>query len=121
VASQADVSAGSIALQDSPVLVLPPGDANLPIFLNLPKKALEVLLLLRNAKPDYKRFSLGDDTPVHRLFDLLHGVIDTNAFGGTGIYGKVGIMLLAGSMFNHSDTPNLTRAWDDGMTPGSEI
>jgi hypothetical protein len=113
VIASRDIKANEVILQDSPVIVLPPGDCNIATFLALPQKALEALLLLHNTKPEYKRFSSIEDIPLHRLLDLLQGVMDTNSFGGTGSYGSVGVILLAGSMFNHSSTPNLTRRWDD--------
>jgi SET domain len=107
-----DIRAGEAVLQDWPVLMFPPGEANILTFLTLPQKALEAILLLHNTKPAWKRFSLDDDIPVHRLLDLLQGVLDTNCFGDIGSYGQVGMLLLTGSLINHSETPNLMRALD---------
>ncbi|KAE9376480.1 hypothetical protein N431DRAFT_529532 [Stipitochalara longipes BDJ] len=107
-----DIKADEIILQESPVLILPPGDANTILFLTLPQKALEAILLLHNAKPDNNRFTNADDIPVHRLLDLISGILDTNCFTGTASYGSVGVLLLRGALFNHSNTPNVCYTLD---------
>jgi SET domain len=70
-------------------------------------------MLLYNANPDFKQFSLDLDIPVHRVPDFLKGTLDTNCFGPRTSFGTIGALLLTGSLFNHSGTPNVTRGWDD--------
>jgi len=41
------------------------------VFLTLPQKALEAILLLHNQKPDWKHWSTAQDIPIHRLMDFL--------------------------------------------------
>lgn len=112
-----DIKVGETILQDTPVLVLPPSPANMMIFLTLPRKALEAILLLHNQKPDLNSFATLFDVPVHRLMDMMQGITDTNSFAvsdaAEAAYGSgIGVLLLTGSLFNHSDTPNVEREWD---------
>ena len=113
VVASRDITAGEVVLQDTPVLVLPPECTSNLLFLTLPQKALEAILLLHNAKPGVKRFSADLDIPLHRLMDLLSGVLDSNCFGTIASCGFIGVLLLTGSLFNHSNKPNLTRAWNN--------
>jgi hypothetical protein len=113
IVASRNIKTGEIILQESPVLILPPGDANTITFLTLPQKALEALMLLHNANPDFKRFSVDLDIPVHRLLDFLKGILDSDCFSPRTSFGTIGALLLAGSLFNHSGTPNVTRGWDD--------
>ena len=99
-------------MQDTPVLLLPSRTTSMLVFLTLPQKALEAILLLHNQKPDWKHWSTAQDIPIHRLMDFLQGVLDTNCFStDNASCGRIGVLLLTGSLFNHSDSPNLTRAW----------
>ena len=107
-----DIKAGQIILEESPVLLLPPGTIDIILLLTLPRKALEAILLLHNAKPNNNRFTLLKDIPVHRLLDLMSGILDTNSFDGTASCGSTGVLLLRGSLFNHSDTPNMFHDWN---------
>ncbi|PVH85733.1 hypothetical protein DL98DRAFT_583325 [Cadophora sp. DSE1049] len=36
-----------------------------------------------------------------------------NVFGAKTSFSKIDMLVLAGSPFNHSDTPNLEESWDD--------
>ncbi|TVY76033.1 hypothetical protein LSUE1_G007789 [Lachnellula suecica] len=109
-----DIKAGETILEEAPVLVLPPESVAILIFLTLPREALEAILLLYNEHPGVKRLSAAQDIPVHRLVDLLQGILNTNAFGTHCVScGNVGVLLLTGSLFNHSDNANVTRQWDD--------
>lgn len=50
----------------------------------------------------------------HCLLDHLNGILSTNSFGAdSDLYGKLGVILLRGSLFNHSANPNLIRRWND--------
>ncbi|CAJ2507372.1 Uu.00g085580.m01.CDS01 [Anthostomella pinea] len=76
------INAGEVILEDSPVLLLPFKAASDLIFLLLPRKALEALLLLHNAHPNEGKYTVMMDIPVHHLLDQLSGVLSTNAFEG---------------------------------------
>lgn len=110
-----DIKAGEIVLRVTPVIILP-HEMSVPMFfLTLPKQALEAILLLHNHYPQNRRFSDDMDIPVHRLFDLTQGIMDSNSFDALrASVGPLTVLLLAGSMFNHSDSRNLDRIWDDG-------
>jgi hypothetical protein len=98
------IKAGEIILQESPVLVLPPSDASTITFLTLPQKALETIMLLHNAKSDFKQFSLDLNIPLHRLLDLLRGILDTNCFGP-----RTSLATLARSYYQSHSSTILTR------------
>ncbi|KAJ7088617.1 hypothetical protein C8R44DRAFT_819150 [Mycena epipterygia] len=99
-----DLAAGEVVLAESPSIVLVKDQLNALTFFALPKPAIHAILLLHNAMPDNRQFSLAIDIPQHRLLDYLNGVATTNTFGaavdaqGT----QAGIIVLAGSLFNHS-------------------
>ncbi|PVH76339.1 hypothetical protein DL98DRAFT_295895 [Cadophora sp. DSE1049] len=113
VIASRDITAGEIILREAPVIVLPPGESNMLLLLTLPQKALEAVILLHNQEPEYKRASLRRDIPTYRLLDYLQGVVNTNAWTTPNApYGGITLLLLTGSMFNHSDTPNITSSWD---------
>jgi len=41
-------------------------------------------------------------------------ISDTNCFDtDNASCASIGLLLLTGSLFNHSDSPNITRAWDN--------
>lgn len=48
-----DINKGEVVLQESPILVIPPGDEGMaaPLLLALPENALEAILLHHNALP----------------------------------------------------------------------
>ncbi|KAJ7750394.1 hypothetical protein DFH07DRAFT_961361 [Mycena maculata] len=106
-----DLKAGEAVLMDSPLILLVKDQMNALTFLALPEPAIHAMLLLHNNIPNNREFSRHIDIPQHRLLDYLKGVATTNAFGsrvdsdGTG----VGMILLAGSLFNHSNEPNVDR------------
>ncbi|KAJ7287407.1 hypothetical protein C8J57DRAFT_1283813 [Mycena rebaudengoi] len=64
--------------------------------------------------PNNRQFSAQDDTPQHCLLDYLKGVASTNAFSCEvdSVGNHAGMILLAGSLFNHSDKPNVRRTFD---------
>lgn len=102
--------------QESPVLILPPPPTSSLFFLTLPQKALEAIFLLHNTTPDKKAMSSVLNIPKHRLLDYLNGILSTNCFGATSnFYGKLGVILLRASLFNHSSNPNVMRRWIDGL------
>lgn len=108
-----DIEAGETILQDTPVLLLPYGSANVLIFLTLPKLALEAILLLHNNRPNVATYSSKFDIPLHRLLDQLDGILSTNCFSTPyAACGSLGVLLLTGSLFNHSNTPNVTLNWN---------
>ncbi|EMR71853.1 putative set domain-containing protein [Eutypa lata UCREL1] len=107
-----DIAAGEVVLRETPVLVAPIDSSNFLLFLLLPQKAIEAVPLLHNAHPQERPFSLRQDIPLHRLLDIFSGIMSTNSFGVTATNCQIGILLLTGSLFNHSDTPNVARTWD---------
>ncbi|KAH9883471.1 hypothetical protein F4778DRAFT_766636 [Xylariomycetidae sp. FL2044] len=111
IASQ-DIKAGEVILEESPLVLAPKGTANMLLFLLLPQKAVEAALLLHNAFPGETKYTARSDIPLHRLLDALLGIMSTNSFDGYGPYGNIGILLLTGSLFNHSDTQNIDRHWN---------
>jgi hypothetical protein len=102
-----------IVLQDTPVLVLPRPGINIIYFLTLPQKALEAIMLLHNVMPDVRHYSKELNVPIYRLLDYLQGVLNTNCNGTTASCGPIGVLLVRGSLFNHSDSANVRRRWDD--------
>lgn len=108
-----NINAGETVLEDTPVLILPHETTNAILFMTLPQKALEAILLLHNEKPNARKWSVSQDIPIHRLMDFLQGTLDTNCFSTYTPDCQIGALLLAGSLFNHSDTPNLSRGWDN--------
>ncbi|KAJ7871258.1 hypothetical protein B0H13DRAFT_2350035 [Mycena leptocephala] len=109
-----DLEAGEIVLMESPLIILVKDKLVALNFFALPKPAIHALLLLHNAIPNNQEFSLREDIPQHRLLDYLKGVATTNAFSGTvdADGTEAGLIVLAGSLFNHSDAPNVSRAFD---------
>ncbi|KAF7353077.1 40S ribosomal protein S7 [Mycena venus] len=109
-----DLKAGETVLVETPLIVLAEDKLVSLKFLALPKAAIHALLLLHNASPDNRQFSLQEDIPSHRLLDYLKGVASTNAFNETvdGRGNKAGVIVLAGSLFNHSSTFNVFREFD---------
>lgn len=111
------VEPGELILQESPVLLSPSENANPIMFFLLPQRALEAILLLHDAR---KGTSYADrmNIPHHRLLDHFEGIMSTNSFGdgeaARTLGGNVSILLLRGSLFNHSDQPNVERGWDGG-------
>ncbi|CZR58324.1 uncharacterized protein PAC_08216 [Phialocephala subalpina] len=95
VIASRDIKAAEVIIQDTP-------------------KALEGILLLHNETPDLRHFSAARDIPVHRLLNRLQGILDTNCFStDRASCGSIGLLLLTGALFNHSDSPNMTRQWDN--------
>ncbi|CAA9964462.1 set domain-containing protein [Pyrenophora teres f. maculata] len=95
-----DIAAGEVILRKTPLVVVSHRQFMPPLLLLLPKRALEAILPLHNAMPYEKRFSAGLD--IHyRLLDALVGCMSSNAFDGTFPCGLMGILVLAGSIFNH--------------------
>ncbi|KAE8859379.1 hypothetical protein PTNB29_06610 [Pyrenophora teres f. teres] len=96
-----DIAAGEVILRKTPLVVVPHRQFMPPLLLLLPKRALEAILLLHNAMPHEKRFSAILDIPHHPLLDDLVGCMSSNAFDGTFPCGLMGILVMAGSIFNH--------------------
>ncbi|KAJ7785690.1 hypothetical protein B0H16DRAFT_1487669 [Mycena metata] len=109
-----DLQAGDVVLAESPLIVLVKDKLLALNFFALPKHAIHALLLLHNKIPENKEFSLQQDSPQHRLLDYLKGVATTNAFEGPVHKGRerAGFIVLAGSLFNHSEEPNVYREFD---------
>lgn len=108
-----DIKAEEIILQEEPVAMLPFKNPVLFILLTLPRKALEAILLLHNKHLGARFYSRNLDTPPRRLLDFLLGIMATNHVITDNVSGStVGILLLRGSLFNHSDTPNVARTYD---------
>ncbi|KAN0116925.1 hypothetical protein V8E51_002902 [Hyaloscypha variabilis] len=111
-----DIKAGEIILQESPLLLLPPRPAmTVLFFLTLPQQALEAFLLLDNANTDYNHNTLKADVPIHRLIDLIEGIRYTNTFTASAwpaSFDSIGVLLLRGALFNHSDKSNMYHAWN---------
>ncbi|KAJ6598438.1 hypothetical protein DFH09DRAFT_1131774 [Mycena vulgaris] len=109
-----DLAAGEIVLMEAPLIFLVKDQFNALTFFALPKAAIHAMMLLHNSIPDNRQFSLGIDIPQHRLLDYLKGVATTNAFSepvevdGT----QAGFIVLTGSLFNHSNEPNVHRMFD---------
>jgi hypothetical protein len=66
---------------------------------------LETILLLQNAQTDETPFTNMRDHAHHLLLDGLMGAVTTNAFEGEASFGKIGMVLLTGAMFNHEINP----------------
>lgn len=108
-----DINKGEIVLRESPILVMPPGDEGMaaPLLLALPENALEAILL-HNALPHETPFTGRRDIPHHRRIDTLTGIINSNSFGATHSFCKMGVLLLTGSPFNHDNKNNVDRRFD---------
>ncbi|KAJ6497161.1 hypothetical protein C8R47DRAFT_1114060 [Mycena vitilis] len=109
-----DLQAGEVLLAESPLLILPNKQFVVLNFFALPKAAIHALLLLHNTIPNHQEFTRGEDTPQHRLLDYLKGVATSNAFNeGIDEEGtQAGLIVLAGSLFNHSNKSNASRRFD---------
>ena len=109
-----DINKDEIVLRESPILVMPPGDEGMaaPLLLALPENALEAILLLHNALPHETPFTGRRDIPHHRLIDTLTGIVNSNSLDATHSFGKMGILLLTGSLFNHDNKNNVDRRFD---------
>ncbi|KAJ7672099.1 hypothetical protein B0H17DRAFT_882878, partial [Mycena rosella] len=109
-----DLKAGDIVLMESPLIFIVDGRVNPLLFFTLPKQAIHAMMLLHNRIPDNREISVQEDSPQHRLLDYLKGVVTTNAFGETidANGTKAGLIVLAGSLFNHSDDSNVYRTFD---------
>ena len=114
VASRA-IQAGETILRESPLLAAPHEEMDARIFMLLPGKALEAVLLLHNAQPGFNQYSSGSDIPYHRLLDNMMCTLNTNAFRGDASYGPVGLLLLTGSLFNTDNAVNVVRTWDEHL------
>ncbi|XMA14360.1 hypothetical protein WAI453_007151 [Rhynchosporium graminicola] len=79
----------------------------------VPQKALEAIILLHNQSAEQKPFSPHSDPSYFCVVEILSGILNTNAFCQNSHVGKIGMLLLVGSMFIHSDKPNIDRALDD--------
>ncbi|KAF7303807.1 putative set domain-containing protein [Mycena indigotica] len=103
-----NITVGERVLIEHPVVVLVKDQMNALCFLTLPKQAIHALLLLHNNIPDNKEYTSHLDIPQHRLLDYLKGVATSNAFVATLDNGEeAGVILLAGSLFNHSQQANV--------------
>ncbi|KAL2072691.1 hypothetical protein VTL71DRAFT_12034 [Oculimacula yallundae] len=109
-----DITAGEVIMQESPVLMFPLTDIRFFLLLTLPQKALEAIFFLHNQRFDQRKFSIDTVPSLFCVVEILAGILDTNTFGQISSTGFIGLLLLAGSMFNHSDRSNVGRAWDDG-------
>ncbi|KAG9188470.1 hypothetical protein G6011_02393 [Alternaria panax] len=109
VVAARDIKAGKVILQESPVLVMPYGEFMPPLLLLLPREASEAILLLHNAQPGETPITDAEDNTHHRLLDTLMAVVNTNLFEGEASFGKIGMVLLTGSIFNHESNPNVRR------------
>jgi hypothetical protein len=110
-----DIKPSETILEEFPLLLLPPVSTATKLFLTLPQRALEAFLLLHNAKPDYNRNSIAADFPVHRLVDIIDGIRYTNTFTTTAwpaSFKGIGVILLTGALFNHSDKSNMFHFWN---------
>ncbi|KAJ7489353.1 hypothetical protein FB451DRAFT_1553188 [Mycena latifolia] len=114
IVASRDLKAGEIVLMESPLIFLVKDELNALVFLALPKPAIHAMMLLHNTIPESRKFSLDIDIPQHRLLDYLNGVVSTNAFGDTvDVNGtQAGLIVLTGSLFNHSSEPNVHRMFD---------
>lgn len=90
------------------------------MMLLLPQKALEAILLLHDAR-NYNDLAAEEDIPEHRLLDHLRGTVSSNSFLGnsdrdTGhvaaLGGEYAILILRGSLFNHSEQANVHLYWN---------
>ncbi|KAJ7472349.1 hypothetical protein B0H11DRAFT_1351991 [Mycena galericulata] len=109
-----DLAAGETVLLESPLALLVKERLDLLSFFVLPKPAIHSMLLLHNNIPNNREFSLNIDIPQHRLLDYLKGVCTSNAFSlEVDTDGTVaGIIVLAGSLFNHSNERNVVQTFD---------
>ncbi|KAJ7678120.1 hypothetical protein DFH06DRAFT_1167913 [Mycena polygramma] len=109
-----DLEVGEVLLAESPLMILPDKRFIVHSFFALPKAAIHALLLLHNTIPNHREYSLESETPQHRLLDYLKGVVTSNAFSeGIDEEGtQAGLVVLAGSLFNHSNKPNASRRFD---------
>lgn len=98
-------------LREAPCVVLPPAPDHVFVLLDLPEEALQEIMLLHNKRPDERYFK--EDKRSYRLLNKLLGVLITNSSTLTTSYGDIVILLLKGSMFNHSDDPNVKQYWDE--------
>ncbi|KAJ6551367.1 hypothetical protein B0H19DRAFT_1157354 [Mycena capillaripes] len=109
-----DLQAGEVVLMERPLIILVKDKLNALNFFALPKAAIHALLLLHNEIPNNREFYADQETPQHRLLDYLKGVATTNAFSeaidGDGTH--AGLIVLAGSLFNHSNEYNVSRGFD---------
>lgn len=114
IVASRDLSPDVFFLRESSVIVLPPSPITRSWFFTvLPRNALEAILLLHNNALDERMFSKQDDSPVSRLLDQLFAISETNVFGCPTASGNVILLAFAGSLFNHSDTPNVAWYWSD--------
>jgi hypothetical protein len=109
-----DIKAGEVILKDEPIILILPEKINKVLFLTLPRKALEAILLLHNAYPNLKKYSVQIDSPINRPLELLQGALDTKYFDTSkASCGRLGVLLLTGALFNDEDGANEERDWDD--------
>lgn len=111
-----EIVAGETILREFPIIQLPGDIKHSALVLNLPRRALEAILLLHNHSPDSKWFSAKRDVPTSRFLDLWEGIRSTNAFRLDASTGNLvfAVVHLRGSLFNHSNTPNVDWNWDSG-------
>ena len=106
-----DINADEIVLREFSVLVAVHGETDLRIFFILPEKALEAILLLLNAHPNKIPYMDDFNIPHCRLLDAFGGILNTNAFADK-IRGKLGLVQLTGSFFNHDTSHNVKKVWN---------
>jgi hypothetical protein len=107
-----DMSYGEVVLKEAPLLIMPPEMNQFTLAL-LPRKALESVLLLHNEKSAF--FDVFDKNPSKdascTLMHYLKEILATNSLA-VGNDCHQSVLLLKGSLFNHSDHPNVVRVWD---------
>jgi hypothetical protein len=114
IVANRDIEAGQFILEDTPILVLPYEHPTRKFFLTLPRKAVEAILLLPNWNRQSKESSATMDNANDRLLDLLEDILSTNRFAvPNSSCGSLLVLLLKGSLFSYSDSPNVKTEWDN--------
>ena len=107
------IKAGEVVLKESPIVMMPAEPKSVTLLVSLPPKALEAILHLHNQGNDIHRYMIDGDSSHERLLNILSGIWTTNIFGVESWFGRFDVLLLTGSLFNHSDNPNMVESWDD--------
>jgi hypothetical protein len=115
IVANREISYGEVISKEAPLLVMPYGGARACAehwLGTLPRKALESILLLHNEKLEFKELRENTFYPDRPLKKFFKGILESNMVGAEDECGDIWMLLLQGSLFNHSDRPNVIRWWD---------
>lgn len=91
---------------------MPPKGSVPRMFCILPRESLESILLLHNERLEFPEVWAWERGTAGYLMHYLTGIWTTNSLDLANECAELSVLLLKGSLFNHSAHPNVVPVWD---------